>query len=153
MISDHILHQCCWPTCVDSLLRCAPALRSRGSIGFHSCLCSCPCHLPCFLCPCHCANRVCCPWSPFGLLFLAPSSLLPLVHLSAHCPRCHVPDPFVPFFACSFADLVPFQAMAHTSSYDMSLLVSGSLCVVFASYAPDITQVHWCRSHHRPSLR
>ena len=52
--------------CMDSLLRCGPALRSRSSIGFHSCLCSCPCLFPCFVCPCHCANRVCC----LGALFV-----------------------------------------------------------------------------------
>ena len=45
MMFDHLLHKCCWPTCMDNLLRCAPALRSRSSIGHHSCPCPCPC--PC----------------------------------------------------------------------------------------------------------
>ena len=66
MMFDHLLHQCCWPTCVDSSLRCALALRSRSGIGFHSCLCPCP------LCPCHCVNQVCCPWCPSCRLSCLP---------------------------------------------------------------------------------
>ena len=76
MMFDHLLHQCCWPTCMDSLLRCALALRSHSSIGFHSCPCLSLCS-HCLPCPCRRGNRVCCPWSPFCLLSW-------LRHLSCH---------------------------------------------------------------------
>ena len=67
---------------------------------------------------------------------LPPSSLLPLSHSSAPFPRCHVPDPLGPFLPAPLPALYPFQAMAHTSSYDMSLLVSEAFCVVFVSCVP-----------------
>ena len=61
---------------------------------------------------------------------------LPLVHSSAPFPRCHIPDPFGPFLSAPLPALYPFRVIAHTSSYDMSLLVSESLCVIFASCVP-----------------
>ena len=80
MMFDHLLHQCCWPTCMDNLLRCALAPRNHSSIGLRASPSLCPClslcsH--CLPCPCRRANRVCCPWDPFCLLSW-------LRHLSCH---------------------------------------------------------------------
>ena len=65
--------------------------------------------------------------------FLPPSSLLQLVHSSAPFPRYHVFDPFGPFLPVPLRAWYHFRAIAHTSSYDVSLLVSESLCVILAS--------------------
>ena len=79
------------------------------------------------------------PLEPFLPPFLPPSSLLPLGRSSAPFPRCHVPEPFGPFLPAPLLALYPFQAMTHTSSYDTSLLVSESFCVIFVSFvrSPD----------------
>ena len=72
---------------MDIFLRCAPALLSRSSIGFHSCPCLCPwlsiCS-NCLPCPRRRAIRVCCPVISLVLFHDAmvlthsvPSCLLP----------------------------------------------------------------------------
>ena len=101
-------------------------------------------------CPCHRTNQVCCPWTPFLPPFLPPSSLPSLVHSSAPYPRCHAPDPVL-FLRAPLPALNPFQAIAHTSSYDVSLLVSESLYVILASCVPTYPRFHWYWSvvdHH-----
>ena len=122
---------CCSSTCMDSSLRHALALRNRGSVGFRSCF-AFGFALAFSLSPWQSGLL---PLEPFSPPFF-PSSPLPLVHSSAPSPRCHVPDPFGPFLSAPLPALYPFQAIAHTSSYDMSLLVCESLCVIFASCVP-----------------
>ena len=92
---------------MDSLLRCAPAPRSRSSIRFHSCLCPCPCLFPCFLYPCRCANRVCCPWSPSCLLScLRHLSCHSSIHqLLFHDATLQVPSDFPCLFPCRLCTL------------------------------------------------
>ena len=135
MMFDRILRLCCWPTSMDSSLRCALALR-----GCHSCLYPCPRLFPCSLCPCHCANRVCYPWSPSCILsYLHHLSCRSAIHqLRSHDAVFLIHSVF--FLHAPLPALYPFQAMAHTSSYDMSLLVSESFCVIFVPFVPTLSR-------------
>ena len=120
---------------------------SGFALAFVFCLRLC---FQCLLCPCHRTNQVCCPWTPFLPPFLPPSPLPSLVHSSAPYPRCHAPDPVL-FLRAPLPALNPFQAIAHKPSYDMSLLVSKSLCVILASCVPTYPRFHWYWSvvdHH-----
>ena len=117
----------------------ALALRNNSNIGFRSCLCFCL-SLSLFLLS----------LSPFqsSLLPLEPSfCLLPFLrylfrHSSIHQLLFHDATSLIRSVPAPLAALYPFQEIAHTSSYDMSLLVSESLCIA----RTNVSQVHWFRS-------
>ena len=107
---------------MDSSLRCGLALRNPGHIEFSSCL---------YL------------YFPFvsirTIRFAALRAFLASL-LSSVVSFCH--SPFISSSSsiprhCSAA-LFPFHAIAHTSSYNISLLESWSLCIV----RTDIPQIH-----------
>ena len=83
-------------------------------------------------CPSHRTKKVCCPWTSSCLV----SCFRRLLCHSSPSPRCHTSGPFDPFLPIPLQALYPFQAIAPVSSYDVSLLVSESLCVLFASCVP-----------------
>ena len=113
----HILRLCCWFTCMDNSPE-KPLLSAIVAVsGFTLALA--------FAFP------------PIAsLVLVAHSSLLPLGPLCLLSWLRHIPC------HSSTHQLLghnaPFQAIAHTSSCDVSLLLSESLCVVFASYAPTL---------------
>ena len=137
MYLGHPLRLCCWCTCVDNSLRCALALRNRSDIEYRSYIT--------FASACVSIASVVFVAVPIGVAalgaFLAsfpPSSPLPLAHSSAPYPRYHVPAPFGPFLPAPVPVLYPFHTIGHTSSYDVLLLASGSLCVVLASFPTSV---------------
>ena len=147
---DHLLHQCCWPTSMDSLLRCAPPLRNHGSIGFHSCLCSCPCLFPCFLCPCCGTNRVCCLGALLASFLTSVISLAtrPFISSFSTMPWSL---PIRSLLACSLARLVPFPGDS-TQVFVSHVIARVRVALCRLRIMPtDVSQVHWCRStvdHH-----
>ena len=72
---------------------------------------------------------------------IASFATRPLISSFSSIPRfCSVQS----FLACAFAKSVFFfHVIAHTSSYDMSLLKSWSLCVFLASGVPTFPQINW----------
>ena len=84
-----------------------------------------------------------CVFDAIPVTFAALAAFLALVHSSAPFPRCHGPDRLGPFLPAPLPALYPFQAMAHTSSYDMSLPVSESPCVDFVSCPLTFPKSHW----------
>ena len=129
------LSQCspnCCLTVFSSSLRYALALRNHNTCPY---LCPCIC-LQGFLCPCHCTIRVCCPSSPSYLLSF-------LRHLFCHSPihqlLLHEATSLIrSVLSCLIHGQLSILSTRshHTSSYDMSLLVSESPCVIFASCVP-----------------
>ena len=124
----HLPHLRCWSTCTDKSLRCAlcsPQSQYRVSL------------LPFFtfaFVPI--GSIVLSPYQSSLLPSCHPSYLVPPAHSAARLPRYHVPAPFGPLLPVPLPALYPFQAIAHTSSYDMSLHAFWSLCVDLAPCVP-----------------
>ena len=109
------------------------ALCNRRKIEIHSYPCLCHC-FHCLLCPTHRANQVCCPWNMSYLLSLFRYLF---GHSSTHQLLFHDATSLIRWVLFCLPTPLPamqdLHGIAHTSSYDMSLLVCESLCVVSAS--------------------